>query len=360
MANETIGQRIAQRRKMLNLSQEALGDQLEVSRQAVSKWESDAAIPEIEKLVTMSRLFGVSVGWLLGVEEEQPEPEAEESANVPKGQKRILILAAVCTAVSLIVAGFALHRAATLEKKLRQQTTALELLSAQTLTGGVLLSEYYYDYTPWQNLNGADFAFTGVPMSYVEGSTCEIVAYLEEQEVSRVQCGWDGHQYTAELSLAAADGYRCYLVQTLPGGIQRQEEVTTAVLAKLERNLSVDYMVNVDCAWMSLGDNSLLLQDMTFRVNLPNTFNGTAGLWKKFDLVLSSNGDEIGRIDLLNRSQYSAAIDFAGADVAFTTQRQSFRIPDTVTVGDELTLALECGLSTGYQFSYEIEAWTVE
>lgn len=65
----TIGQRVAQKRKELGLSQEALGDQLGVSRQSIYKWESDSALPEIDKLIALSRLFGVSVGWLLGVEE---------------------------------------------------------------------------------------------------------------------------------------------------------------------------------------------------------------------------------------------------------------------------------------------------
>jgi len=76
----TIGQRIAQKRKELSLSQEALGDQLGVSRQAIYKWEADAALPEIEKLVALSKLFAVPVGWLLGVEEDAApeEPEAKE------------------------------------------------------------------------------------------------------------------------------------------------------------------------------------------------------------------------------------------------------------------------------------------
>ena len=69
----TMGQRIAQKRKEQNLSQEALGETLGVSRQSISKWESDSSLPEIEKLVALSKLFGVSVGWLLGVEEERPE-----------------------------------------------------------------------------------------------------------------------------------------------------------------------------------------------------------------------------------------------------------------------------------------------
>ena len=65
----TMGQRIAQKRKEQGLSQEGLGEQLGVSRQAIYKWESGAAVPEIDKLIALSRLFGVSVGWLLGVEE---------------------------------------------------------------------------------------------------------------------------------------------------------------------------------------------------------------------------------------------------------------------------------------------------
>ena len=67
----TTGQRIAQKRKEQNLSQEALGEQLGVSRQSVYKWESDNTLPEVDKLVAMSRLFGVNLGWLLGVEEQE-------------------------------------------------------------------------------------------------------------------------------------------------------------------------------------------------------------------------------------------------------------------------------------------------
>ena len=69
----TMGQRIALKRKELGLSQEGLGERLGVSRQAIYKWESDAALPEIEKLVNLSREFSVSVDWLLGEEDETAE-----------------------------------------------------------------------------------------------------------------------------------------------------------------------------------------------------------------------------------------------------------------------------------------------
>ena len=63
----TVGQRIAQKRKELGLSQEGLGEQLGVSRQAIYKWESDASLPEIDKLITLSKIFSVPVGRLLGL-----------------------------------------------------------------------------------------------------------------------------------------------------------------------------------------------------------------------------------------------------------------------------------------------------
>ena len=65
---KTLGGRIQAHRKAAGLSQEALGERLGVSRQAVSRWEADAAVPELEKLIAMSRLFAVTVGTLLGVE----------------------------------------------------------------------------------------------------------------------------------------------------------------------------------------------------------------------------------------------------------------------------------------------------
>lgn len=81
----TIGQRIAQKRREQGMSQEALGESLGVSRQSVYKWESDSALPEIDKLIAMSRLFSVTVGWLLGVEEPSADG-AEQKETPPAGE----------------------------------------------------------------------------------------------------------------------------------------------------------------------------------------------------------------------------------------------------------------------------------
>ncbi len=87
-ADMTIGQRIAQKRKELGLSQEDLGGRLGVSRQAIYKWEADQTMPEIDKLVTLSKLFSVTVGWLLGVEEDAAP--AEDSGELTEAQLRMV------------------------------------------------------------------------------------------------------------------------------------------------------------------------------------------------------------------------------------------------------------------------------
>ena len=79
----TLGQRIQELRKQQNLSQEELGTRLGVSRQAVSRCEMDGAVPDVDKLIAMSKLFSVTLNDLLGVEAPgggMETPEAEQAA----------------------------------------------------------------------------------------------------------------------------------------------------------------------------------------------------------------------------------------------------------------------------------------
>ena len=83
----TLGQRIQELRKEKGLSQEGLGEQLGVSRQAVSRWEMDGAVPEVDKLIAMSRIFGVSLNQLLQMEEGTAGPEARVVLSLPRPWK---------------------------------------------------------------------------------------------------------------------------------------------------------------------------------------------------------------------------------------------------------------------------------
>ena len=67
----TLGQNIARLRTQKNLSQGDLADALEVSRQSVSKWETDASIPELDKLLRLAELFGVTLDELVGYEPQR-------------------------------------------------------------------------------------------------------------------------------------------------------------------------------------------------------------------------------------------------------------------------------------------------
>ena len=57
------------------MSQTALADELEVSRQSVSKWENNTAIPDLDRLIKMSKLFGVSLDDLVFGAEAHPKKE---------------------------------------------------------------------------------------------------------------------------------------------------------------------------------------------------------------------------------------------------------------------------------------------
>ena len=61
----TLGEKIARQRKELNYTQEQLADILGVSRQSISKWESDIAYPETDKLIELGKLFDCSMDYLL-------------------------------------------------------------------------------------------------------------------------------------------------------------------------------------------------------------------------------------------------------------------------------------------------------
>ena len=69
----TIGERIAKCRKEKNLSQEYIAELLDVSRQAVSKWETNQTEPDTSNLIELARIFGVSVEYLANGEEAPPK-----------------------------------------------------------------------------------------------------------------------------------------------------------------------------------------------------------------------------------------------------------------------------------------------
>lgn len=244
----TLGSRIQEGRRAAGLSQEALGERLGVSRQAVSKWEADAAVPELENLIAMSRLFGVTIGTLLGVEplagaadgahseegappkEDAPSPAeltdrelaaaeaiaAKYLAAVRPQQSRsrqIAVGAAGCTlALGLVLAGIRLEALDRQMQDLQSQMGAVQAQVGQQLsdfTGQVtdqinnilseknnILSNYNVEITDFDGEEKTvTLTVTAVPKEWTEDTTATFTAVLS-----------DGHQFFKE-AIRQAGGF---------------------------------------------------------------------------------------------------------------------------------------------------------
>ena len=80
----TFGEKLQSLRQKAGMSQDVLAERLQVSRQAVSRWERDETMPETDKVVALADIFGVTTDYLLRPQPKQTETAAEEP---PRQQK---------------------------------------------------------------------------------------------------------------------------------------------------------------------------------------------------------------------------------------------------------------------------------
>ena len=88
MAKENFGERLARLRKENNLTQSDIADKLNVTSQAVSKWENNLANPDIDALVKLSKLFNITVDELLG--EDKPVASIQDKPTKKDIMKMLL------------------------------------------------------------------------------------------------------------------------------------------------------------------------------------------------------------------------------------------------------------------------------
>ena len=297
----TIGQRVGQKRKELGLSQEALGEQLGVSRQSIYKWESDSALPEIDKLIALSRLFGVSVGWLLGVEEPpqddgaeaEPAPETGElteaqlrmveeivaryTAALPKAKRRrwpfvlagVVLFLAIFNLFSELNAlrsqqGSISSSIAQVQNSVDRQIGSIssrveEILKAQNS----LVADYGVELTAVTPAhNTATFTVHAVPKTYVEGMTVEFIAENGEVASDRVaKAGEIGsnQRFYADLSVPLTDSITISALFISPDGT-RQTQLLDQFHGLYSDTLpAVDVQSNF--MWMDLEDGALVLTE---------------------------------------------------------------------------------------------------
>lgn len=101
----TLGEKIYKLRNDNGFSQGDLAEKLDVSRQSVSKWENNSAVPELEKLIKLSEIFNITLDEL--VKNENKENEKSDYVKIPSIQTRkivgtILLCTAVCACLLLM------------------------------------------------------------------------------------------------------------------------------------------------------------------------------------------------------------------------------------------------------------------
>ena len=103
--------KLAELRNKKGLSQIAAAEALNVSRQAISRWETGASAPSTENLMELSRLYGVSMDELVnGGESGRAENEAESAASAPPRRiSRRLWLAVIALALAALAAIIGAH-----------------------------------------------------------------------------------------------------------------------------------------------------------------------------------------------------------------------------------------------------------
>lgn len=345
----TLGQRIQELRRSRGLSQEGLGDQLGVSRQAISKWESDITIPEVDKLIAISRQFDISVGYLLGVEEacttapEQEVPQElteRELAAVeaivnryleqleqtrpkpqPEKQPRRWKWAAAVLAVLLVISWSSVSR---LNKRIEQLSDQTQNVRNQvvgventvsnqinSLTGRLeklleaqnhLLGEWecrLIDYIPGEK---GIFSMSAKPKEYVPGMTAVFCAENNEGEQVSVPAEWNGVAYTARMDVPLWDAPK-FSIELDDGQSRKTQpmEATEVYMLKSHFGLEVPSM-GTAIGSCRLTKHSELILDMNVHFELeartPGNFNRELLYPERLTLVMHCGTQELLRRNL--------------------------------------------------------------
>ena len=391
MTELTTGQRIAQCRKQLALSQEALGEKMGVSRQAISKWEADATLPDIDKLIALSRLFSVSVGWLLGVE-EQPEPrdeapqiteelllKIEEIVRASQPEKKRLsrgktILVAIA-AVALLWGGITLVRewrdtrleVAYLSAQIRNNNEQnsnilgqlsgleerIENINTTVEEAAASLATYTFQVTPNMEEQYARVELTAFPKNWNEGWSATLnVRHNGALSVTQ-KCHWDGSALKARVKLDFVDGLEYWLVITYPDGTQEQIPLEHDNAQNLKTATSITCQIGGKGMPSFLLDRYVLSM-ASYQLHLAQPSALEPCTWVRAEYVLYHIRDDVRTTadtdSLVLTDEIGISREF------WTSGRMEMQIPDIQT-NDRLELWFEAELENGIRCTVKVDSW---
>jgi len=288
----TTGKKIAALRRDHKLSQEALGEKLGLSRHAVSKWEADQAVPTMDNLMELSRLFGVPVDTLLRPDAPFPAPPAEENSidapaapetphkGVSLSRGKILAIGgAALLCVSLALNAVCLYQIAQLKgevQALRVQAGNVNTVyypGTDADTGDFAESSEHMTLDP-ENTEQLIVTFSAVPRVASDGETAKFLLRGGEQSWECEAEGDAGGGYRGSLTIPMVDEYSVYLVLTDQNGGTRN------LLIASESDIENRFSIDVQAYWTSGGP--------TFSFG-KNTFTGTLSTYVDSHDALEDN-----------------------------------------------------------------------
>ena len=303
----TTGEKIAALRREHKLSQEALGEKLGLSRQAVSKWEADQAVPTMDNLMELSRLFGVPVDTLLRPDAPFPAPPAEKNSTdapaapetphkgvSPSRGKILAIGGSALLCVSLALNAVCLYQIAQLKGEVQAlrvragNVSTVYYPGTSADTGDFAESSEHMTLDP-ENTEQLIVTFSAVPRVASDGETAKFLLRGSEQSWECEAEDDAGGGYRGSLTIPMVDEYSVYLVLTDRNGGTRN------LLIASESDIENRFSIDVQAYWSSGGP--------TFSFG-KNTFTGTLSTYvdvhdaledKSFTgrIILYQNGKEI-------------------------------------------------------------------
>lgn len=176
--NVEIAERLAARRKLAGLSQEALAEKLGVSRQAVSKWERSESSPDTDNLIALAKLYGVSLDELLYVDDAIADDVAFEAADRAERQARVA--EAECCAAEDATAAAEADAATAAENAARESEAALRAAGEEAAADDE--SRVSIGFDGLRVDDGKDH----VHISWADG------VHVVDRHGQEVHVGWDG------------------------------------------------------------------------------------------------------------------------------------------------------------------------
>lgn len=272
----TIGQRIAALRKQAGLSQEALAAQLNVSRQAIGKWEADASLPGLDNLQELARALGVSCDELLTGEKrpsaaDQPEPlagaapslegiqalfaesEQRRQARQKRRNRRTLAAGVVLAAAALLLLIHYASQINSLKNQMNQVTDQLNGLYSSinsridSIEGNVqksleestsLVADWSSQFGEYSEADGTiSLTLTALPKTVAEDTTALFRVQPSGGQEIEVPAQRQGSSFTAQVALPLCSDCT-FSVGFTSGGVTQYQQLGGAY--DLERPYRMD------------------------------------------------------------------------------------------------------------------------